>query len=189
MFSTINSELKCSGRKHSQKFAKILFFCIEDNSLATVLFALSSARSISSNSVQSGHFLFTPGETHCLDLFSTVLRQMVLGLPWFLFLWVVYLRATIGILLWDILKIFSRNRRRHLLIFVWIARNLIWRANLWWSWARKPDRSCVSIHCEIPQSYGNPFKQLIIIPICAKAPLKRYCYKDGVWFTCYCRLF
>ena len=57
--------------------------------------------------------------------FLNFLRQLALGILGFIFPWEIHLRATLGNLFW------------------WITPNLRW------SWARKFDRSCEDIHCEM----------------------------------------
>ena len=61
--------------------------------------------------------------------FSTVLRQVALGLSCFLFPWGVHLRATLEILLWDILKICPSHLRRCLLVVIWIGSEFVMACN------------------------------------------------------------
>ena len=116
----------------------------------------------STNSVQSDHLSLAQCKTHCLILFSTFLHQVAIGLPFFLFPWRAHLKATLVILLRDILKTCPSHQRRHFLLLSELAWNVFRRVspNLRCSWARKSDRSYVGIYFEIPRSYRNPFQKL-----------------------------
>ena len=98
---------------------------------------------------------------------STALRKVAFCLPCFLFPWEVHLRATLVILLGDILKTYpSLWRRPFFCCLNWLGICLrCVSPNLKWSWAGKSKKSYVSIHCEVPRFYGNPSQQLASTPI------------------------
>ena len=98
--------------------------------------------------------------------FSLLFASWV-GLPCFLFPLVVHLRATLVILLGDILKTCPSHRMRRFLFLSELTRKVFWcvSPNLRWSWDRKSYRSYAGIQCEMPRSYGNPFQQLASTPI------------------------
>ena len=119
---------------------------------------------------------------------KTVLRQVSLGLPCFVFSlpWEVFLRANLGILLWDILHICSKHRIRCFLIVVWIDSQFVLACyskfemvvgqKIWQILRRHPLWNVSILRKSILTTWKHFDPSTV--------PILRYCCKDRVWFVC-----